>query len=94
MVKAKYTNPGDAILFCGEKVRQYSDVGGYPLFYVTANSEALCADCVQAELPQCQDPNEPSWFVVAHAVNWEDPDLCCDHCGDRIESAYAEEDVT
>jgi hypothetical protein len=29
---------------------------------------------------------------VALEANWEDPDLFCDHCGDRIESAYAESD--
>jgi hypothetical protein len=28
--------------------------------------------------------------VEALDVNWEDPDLFCDHCGNRIESAYAE----
>jgi hypothetical protein len=29
-----------------------------------------------------------SWHLE---VNWEDPDLFCDHCGARIESAYAED---
>jgi hypothetical protein len=29
--------------------------------------------------------------VVALEVNWEDPALYCDHCGNRIESAYVEE---
>jgi hypothetical protein len=24
-------------------------------------------------------------------INWEDPDLICDHCRKRIESAYAED---
>jgi hypothetical protein len=28
--------------------------------------------------------------VEALDVNWEDPSLYCDHCGARIESAYAE----
>jgi hypothetical protein len=27
---------------------------------------------------------------VALEVNWENPELFCDHCGNRIESAYAE----
>jgi len=27
---------------------------------------------------------------VALQPNWEDPELFCDHCGSRIESAYAE----
>jgi hypothetical protein len=30
--------------------------------------------------------------VEALDVNWENPDLYCDHCGARIESAYAEVD--
>jgi hypothetical protein len=27
------------------------------------------------------------WFL---RINWEEDDLHCDHCGNRIESAYAE----
>jgi hypothetical protein len=29
------------------------------------------------------------WNVTAIAVNWEDTDLYCSHCGEQIEAAYA-----
>ena len=32
------------------------------------------------------------WGVVVLRINWEEYDLHCDHCGSRIESAYAESD--
>jgi hypothetical protein len=56
--------------------------GCYPLFYVTKKDDTLCANCANAEKHNvlCQD------------ANWEDAFLFCDECGDRIESAYAEEE--
>ena len=64
----------------------YSSVGSYPIFYVTKRSGVLCADCANAQGRKHDDP------VVAHDANWEDPDLYCDDCSKRIESAYAEKD--
>jgi hypothetical protein len=32
-----------------------------------------------------------SWVAAGADVNWENPDLYCAHCGERIKSAYAEE---
>lgn len=31
-------------------------------------------------------------MVVAYGVNWEDPDLYCDDCSERIESAYGDKE--
>lgn len=76
-----------------DTVAKFSSVGCYPVFYVTKDSAVLCAQCVQDNLEQCTDPDDPSWFIVAHDANWEDPHLHCEHCGERIESAYAEEEV-
>ena len=63
------------------RLRSYTAIGAYPLVYLTASS-ALC--------PQCADENKRA--VQAAAVNWQDPQLFCDACSDRIESAYAESD--
>lgn len=63
------------------RLRSYTAIGAYPLAYLTASS-VLC--------PQCASAN-PRAVTIA-AINWEDPDLFCDECSDRIQSAYAESD--
>ena len=71
--------------------------GGYPIFYLVADNGVLCANCAnglngsratESLDPQC--PDDDQWRVIASDVNWEDDSLFCDHCGQRIESAYAE----
>lgn len=37
--------------------------------------------------------NEPQWRVVGCDVNWEDPAMFCDDSGERIPSAYAEDEA-
>lgn len=74
-------------------VVRFSSVGSYPVFYVTDDAGALCATCVQDEIEQCIDPENSGFHVATHDVNWENPSLYCDHCSQRIESAYAEDDV-
>ena len=74
---------------------KYAFPGGYPLYLVTTDGGALCIECVRKD-----------WKIIAHStlhhyndgwelagadINWEDPDLFCDHCGENIESAYGEE---
>jgi hypothetical protein len=62
---------------------KYTSVGCYPIFYVDGSS-CLCAACA--------DENEANetFFVD---INWEDHELFCDECGERIESAYAEDEA-
>ena len=38
------------------------------------------------------DPSDA--VIVAADINYEDSALYCDHCGDRIESAHAEDEMT
>lgn len=70
---------------------KYTDLGCYPLFYVCRDMGTLCADCMNGEDAKVGH-EEAEWDVVDFDVNWEDPAMLCDHCGERIESAYAEED--
>ena len=70
----------------------YAWPGGYPLFFITNDGAALSFDTVKAEIENVQhsietDSND-GWRVVAIDVNWEEPNLICDHSGQRIESAY------
>ena len=69
------------------KLPKYAWPGGYPMFYVTKRGNVLCPDCANAEGKDSDDP------PVAHDANWEDPNLYCDACSQRIESAYAEDEV-
>jgi hypothetical protein len=70
----------------------YAWPGGYPLFGITDDCGALCRHCCQAERTSiATTTGSDGWCLVAVEVNWEDPALYCDHCGERIESAYAED---
>lgn len=70
----------------------YTWPGAYPVFAVTDDGAALCKDCVRTEFRRIaqSDPLD-GWHVTTLAVNYERPDLHCDHCGMRIEAAYGEE---
>ena len=59
--------------------------GGYPVFHVTEKGHALCHECTATN-----DDEDSGDKVIDHGVNWEDPDLYCEMCSTRIESAYAE----
>lgn len=73
-----------------------SDVGGYPLYFVTSDGAALSFESVRENLRNVLDSiahrSNDGWRVVACDVNWENDDLTCDHSGKRIPSAYGEND--
>jgi hypothetical protein len=76
------------------KLPSYAWPGGYPIFYLTQDDAVLCPQCANGENGSdtlVQD--DPQWNVTAHDINWEDPDMTCEHCNRRIESAYAEDDA-
>jgi hypothetical protein len=53
---------------------------------------ALCPTCANSQSEVGTDDETPAdWRIVASDINYEDPDLYCDHCHQRIESAYAED---
>ncbi len=76
----------------------YSSYGCYPLFYIFADGGCICPKCVNANIAEIDEANKGKrrfnshggWAIDAVDVNYEDADLRCDHCGERIESAYAE----
>jgi hypothetical protein len=59
--------------------------GGYPLYYLSDDGQTFCPDCAN------QKDAEPE--ISGVDINWEDPELYCDGCSQRIESAYAEEEA-
>lgn len=80
--------------FTGE-LEPYAWPGGYPIYYICRDSGVLCPHCAnEAETEGLTgDRDDPQWDIVAADINYEDPSLLCDHCGERIESAYAEDEV-
>ena len=67
--------------------------GGYPMYLITNDGGALHFDCARENAYQVmwEMANECNggWRVIACDINYEDGDCYCDHCGERIESAYA-----
>jgi hypothetical protein len=72
----------------GYIVRAYTDLGGYPLIYITSDGGTLCATCVKEEIRQCCTPDASGWYVTACDVHWEGEPEICDNCNCHIESAY------
>jgi hypothetical protein len=73
----------------------YTFPGAYPVFFITSDGAALSFDAAKDNAALIQESIEnhsnDGWRVIAVAVNYENPDLYCDHTGGRIESAYAED---
>ena len=74
----------------------YAWPGGYPVYFIAADGEAISFQAVCDNFKSClHDTLYPDygtdWQIVAADINWEDASLYCAHSGDRIESAYAED---
>ena len=69
----------------------FTSIGCYPLHAITSDGACLCHRCCASQrLNIATTTGSDGWNVIALDVNWEDPELFCDHCSGRIESAYAE----
>ena len=67
----------------------YAWPGGYPLFAVTSDGACLCSDCCSTERESIgTTTGADGWCVAGLSINYEDPDLSCDHCGSLVEAAY------
>ena len=73
-------------------VSSFTDLGGYPTYYITQDCGVLCAKCVNGNLELCKDSNDAQWYVTHTDVNWESTDLNCAHCSENIESAYGDKE--
>jgi hypothetical protein len=66
----------------------YAWPGGYPIFHVTVDCDELCAKCAN-EHGHTNEPKD-DWQIIGSDINWEDENLLCVHCGERIKSAYGD----
>ena len=69
--------------------------GGYPMFVVMRDGEALSVAAARAEWCQIvrstlQDARD-GWGAAGVSVNWEDEHLTCAHTGDPIPCAYPQD---
>lgn len=75
----------------------YAWPGGYPMFFVTSYGAALSFSSARYNrrkiLESIATNASDGWRIVRVDINWEDPDLRCDDTGERIPSAYAEDDA-
>jgi len=73
----------------------YAWPGGYPCYFVTSDGAALSWSAARynrrAILEAIATNARDGWKVIGVDVNWEDPALYCDATGERIPSAYAED---
>ena len=79
-----------------EAIRQpYEWPGGYPLYVVMADGEALSIEAARAEFKLVAHSTlfscyRNSWMAAGVEVNWDDTELYCAHTSEKIESAYGE----
>lgn len=75
---------------------KYAWPGGYPMYLVMHDGEAVCMDCGKSEWSIIEDSTRTrrndGWTVAGVDVNYEDVELYCANCNKRIESAYGEEE--
>ncbi len=73
---------------------KYAFPGGYPLYLVLDDGEALCIDCAKIEYKALSNSTKGNYndgFTVKYVdVNYEDDDLICVGCHEEIEVAYPE----
>ena len=77
---------------------KYAWPGGYPLYLVCADGEALSIDAGREDWRQIVrahlwDDMHDQWRIIGVEINYEDPALYCAHSGKRIKSAYAEDET-
>lgn len=70
--------------------------GGYPMFLVCSDGAPICFACARKEARSIIDSIRrhlaSGWRVEACDINYEDTALFCDHCGEKIPSAYGGDD--
>ena len=68
--------------------------GGYPLYFITDDGEALSFEAVRENIKSViwsmRHKVNDGWRVIGCEVNWEDDSMTCAHTGEPIESAYGE----
>lgn len=66
--------------------------GGYgPGYFVTLDSGTICFDCALKNKQLMIDSfvdRDAQWNPFFYELNWENPDLYCDNCSQKIDPEY------
>ena len=78
-----------------EAIRQpYAWPGGYQLYLLMSDGEALCMKCARSEfralLEAMRDNDNSGWRPEAVDIYWEGPPMNCAHCGREMVSEYGD----
>jgi hypothetical protein len=84
--------------FKTDLMHPYTFPGCYPRYFVTSDGAALSYKSALHNqhliIDSIENQSSDGWMVIGCDVNWEDSGLFCDDTGERIESAYADDEVT
>ena len=75
----------DALRLRDGSLQSYAWPSGYPVLYLDAHNEVLCAECATKEL---NDPDAGKDAPVAYFVHYEGSSEFCAECNAEVESAY------
>jgi hypothetical protein len=79
------------------RMGKFTPIGSYPLFFLMATGETLCPNCVKVEVLRIgratRDRDGQMYRVVGCDINWEDMNMECAECCDKIECAYPSDEV-
>lgn len=75
----------------------YAWPGGYPRYFITSDGAALSYKSALHNhhliIDSIENHSNDGWQVIGCDINWEDAGLYCDDTNERIESAYADNEV-
>lgn len=102
-LRTRYVGAGQEIANVGDlkaalRHGQFTNLGGYPLYFITSDGEALSFEAARDNFRQIVDSidgrHNDGWRIVGLDVNYEDDDLVCAHTGKKIPSAYGDNEET
>jgi len=77
------------------KLVTYAWPGGYPVYYIVGddnNAGTICPECAQGVADAPGDYSHDQFRYRSCEANYEDTELECDHCYERIPCAYGDPD--
>jgi len=80
--RAERLEKGKCRHFAKGNLASHAFPGGYPIYYLGYDNAVLCPKRAN---------KEDLLTLIGRDINYEDPDLRCDECGKRIESAYGKD---
>lgn len=74
----------------------YAWPGGYPMYFVMADGEALSFKAAEENkdliIYAIENNSKDDWHVIGYDINWEDENMLCIHSNNLIECAYPKDE--